>query len=289
MLQSQVSGWTNLKYLVDTPTNLLSSSPMRISSLCGLVCVLSQTGLTLDRKPETNERSWGAPLSSREASASSLLRLRLRLWLGPRSPCQHMSWPRVLTAARRGFHQAPRDLPAVQTTATLIVHCAAAFVQSASRIRRSLTPDSILKVSYHRPCQAKPVPRNTHSEYISPPIRPSRCFSENKIVDVTDMRSLTKLIPGSFLASRTPASLRACRSGEGPRATRFCSLCYMCCQANCLPCTLWFWTGVLLWSSPPASSVQRHTHTHPARLQLAATSRPTHTHTRWCGSSWCSR
>lgn len=202
-------------------------------------CVLSQTRITFDMKSETNKRSRGAPLSRREASASSLL----RLWLGPRSPCQHMSWPCVLTAALRGFHQAPRDLPTVQTTAMLIVHCASAFLQSASRILRSLTLYSILKVSYHLLCQVKPVPRtrtvNTFHRGSS-----LQMLSENKIVDVTDMRSLTKRIPSSFLASQTPATLHDCYSGEGPRATRFRSLYYMCCQANCLPCTLWFWTGV---------------------------------------------
>lgn len=95
----------------------------------------------------------------------------LWLWLRLRSPCQHMSWPRVLTAVLRGFHQAPRDLPTVQTTATLIVHCAATFLQSASRILRSLTLYSILKVSYHLWCQVKPVPR-TRTLHISLRIQP---------------------------------------------------------------------------------------------------------------------
>lgn len=195
--------------------------------------------MTADIKSETNKRSRGALLSRREASVSSLL----RLWLGPRSPCQHMSWPRVLTAALRGFHQAPRELPTVPTTAMLIVHCTAAFLQSASRILRSLTLYSILKVSYHLPCQVKPVPRTrtVNTFHCGSSLQ---MLSKNKIVDVTDMRSLTKLIPGSFLASQTPAALHDCYSGEGPRATRFCSLYYMCCQANCLPWTLWFWMGV---------------------------------------------
>lgn len=110
---------------------------------------------------------------------------------------------------------------------------------------------------------------NTHSEYISPSGSNPQMLSKNKIVDVTDMRSFTKLIPGSFRASQTPATLHDCYSGEGPRATRFCSLYYMCCQANCLPCTLWFWTGVQLWSSllQPLSR-----NTHPAKLKLTTTS-----------------
>lgn len=126
----------------------------------------------------------------------------------------------MLTAALQGFHQAPRDLPAVQTTAMLIVHCAAAFVQSTSRILRSLTLYSILKVSYHLLCQGKPAPRTRT-------VNTFHCgsnlqmLSENKIVDVTDMRSLAKLIRGSFLASQTPATLHDCFFGEGPRATRF--------------------------------------------------------------------
>lgn len=108
-----------------------------------------------------------------------------------------MSWPRVLTAVLRGFHQAPHDLPTVQTTATLIVHCAATFLQSASRILRSLTLYSILKVSYHLWCQVKPAPRTRT-------LNTFHCgsnlqiLSKNKFVYVTDMRSLTKLIPNTL-------------------------------------------------------------------------------------------
>lgn len=213
-------------------------------------------------KSETNKRSRGALLSRREASVSSLL------WLGLRSPCQHMSWPRVLTAALRGFHQASRNLPTVQTTAMLIVHCAVAFLQSASRILCSLALHSILKVSYDLLCQVKPVPR-TCTEYISLCRSNLQMLSKNKIVDLIDMRSFTKLIPGAFLASQTPATLHDCYSGVGPQATRFCSLYYMCCQANCLPCTLWVWMGVQHWSSP-LQALSRNT--HPAKLKLATTS-----------------
>lgn len=79
---------------------------------------------------------------------------------------------------------------------------------------------------------------NTHSEYISLCRSTLQMLSKNKIVDVNDMRSFTKLIPGSLRASQTPATIHDCCSAEGPQATRFCSLYYMCCQANCLPCTL---------------------------------------------------
>lgn len=111
--------------------------------------------------------------------------------------------------------------------------------QSALRILPSLILCSILKVSHHLQCQVKPVPQtrtvNTFHCRSNLHVR-----SKNKIMDVTDMRSLTKLIPGSFLASQTPATLCDCYSGESPQATRFWSFCYICCQANCRPCTLWF-------------------------------------------------
>lgn len=109
----------------------------------------------------------------------------------------------MLTAALRGFHQAPRDLPTVQTTAMLIVHCAATFLQSASRILRSLTLYSILKVSYHLLCQVKPVPRTrtVNTFHCGSDLQ---MLSKNKIVDVTDMRSLTKLIPASFFSQPNP-------------------------------------------------------------------------------------
>lgn len=207
--------------LVDSPIHL----HLEIAS------VLSHKRIIFDMKCEANKRSRRALPSRREASVSSLL------WLGLRSPCQHMSWPRVLTAALRGFHQASRNLPTIQTTAMLIVHCAVAFLQSASRILHSLALRSILKVSYHLLCQVKSVPR-TCTEYISLCRSNLQMLSKNKIVDVIDMRSFTKLIPGAFLASQTPATLHDCYSGVGPQATRFCSLYYMCCQANCLACTL---------------------------------------------------
>ena len=172
-----------------------------------------------------------------EASASCLL----RLWLRPRSPCQHMSWPRVLTAARRGFHQAPRDLPTVQTTAALIVHCAATFSQSASRILRSLPAlYSILKVSYHSPCQVKPEPRTRTANTFHCGLG-LQMLGENKIVDVTDMSGSTRWSQaGPQRAKPLPLGC----SGEGPRATGLRSFHYICCQANCRLCTLWFWMGV---------------------------------------------
>lgn len=115
--------------------------------------------------------------------------------------------------------------------------------QSALRLLHSLTLCFILKVSYHSLCQVKPVPQTctVNTFYCKSNLH---MRSKNKILDVTDTRSLTKLIPGSFLASQTPATLRDCCSGESPQATRFCSFYYICCQANCLPCTLWFWTVV---------------------------------------------
>lgn len=128
-------------------------------------------------KSETNKRSRGVLLSRREASTSSLL----QLWLKPRSPCQHMSWPRVLTTALRGFHQASRDLPTVQTTATLIVHCAAAFLQSTSRILCSVALRSILKVSYHLLCQVKPVPRTRTVNTFHCADPPSRCLAKIRL------------------------------------------------------------------------------------------------------------
>lgn len=138
--------------------------------------ILSQVKVTFGRKCETNKRSRGALLSRHEASVSSLL----SLWLRPRSPSQHMSWPRVLTAVLRGFHQAPHDLPTAQTTAMLIVHCAAQFLQSASRILRSLTRCSILKVSYHSRCQVKPV--REHARWIDFTAGPtSRCLAKIRL------------------------------------------------------------------------------------------------------------
>lgn len=114
----------------------------------------------------------------------------------------------MLTAVLRGFHQAPHDLPTVQTTATLIVHCAATFLQSASRILRSLTLYSILKVSYHLWCQVKPAPRTRT-------LNTFHCgsnlqiLSKNKFVYVTDMRSLTKLIPNTLSLPPPPLSSTA--------------------------------------------------------------------------------
>lgn len=164
----------------------------------------------------------------------------------------------MLTAALRGFHQAPRDLPTVQTTAMLIVHCTAAFLQSASRILRSLTLYSILKVSYHLLCQVKPVPRTRT-------VNTFHCgsnlqmLSKNKIVDVTDMRSLTKLIPGSFLASQTPAALHDCYSGEGPWATRFLQSLLHVLSSQLPSLDFVILDGCVTLELSPASSVQRHT------------------------------
>lgn len=151
----------------------------------------------------------------------------------------------MLTAALRGFHQAPRDLPTAQNHSH--AHCPLCcyvFTVCLKNSPLSNSAASILKVSHHSPRQAKPVPRTRTANTFHFADPALQMLSENKIVDVTDMRSLTKLIPGSFLASQTTATLLRCCSGEGPRATRFCSLYYICCQANCLPCTLRFWTGV---------------------------------------------
>lgn len=234
-------------------------------------------------KSETNKRSRGAPLSRREASVSSLL----RLWLGPRSPCQHMSWPRVLTAALRGFHQASRDLPTVQNHSH--AHCplcAAAFSQSASRILHSRALRSILKVSYHSPCQVKPVPRTRTANTFHCADPTSRCLAKIKLWMWLTWEASQSSFQAHFNpASRTPATLRDCRSGEGPQATRLCSLYYMCCQANCLPCTLRFWTGVQLWSelcpethilpssSSPALPTTQHKDQHIHQLRSSCCSR----------------
>ncbi len=168
----------------------------------------------------------------------------------------------------------------------LIVHCAAAFLQPASRILRSLTLYSILKVSYHLLCQVKPVPR-TRTVNIFHCGSNLQMRSENKIVDVTDMRSLTKLIPGSFLASQTPAPLHDCCSVRAlgrrgftvsitcaVKPIAFLELCDFgrVCNFGALPCKLCPETHILPGlGSPPHPTMQ---HIDP------------HTHQFW--TSWCS-
>lgn len=75
-------------------------------------------------------------------------------------------------------------------------------------------------MSHHLLCQVKSVPR-TSTEYISLCRSSLQMVCKNTIVEVTDMGCFMKLIPDSFLARQTPATLHNCCSGVGSRATRF--------------------------------------------------------------------
>lgn len=78
-------------------------------------------------------------------------------------------------AVLRGFHQAPRNLPTVQTTAMLIVHCAAAFFFFFTvHLKNSPLSDSLLyiKSELSLVVPSKTGATNTHGEYISLRIQP---------------------------------------------------------------------------------------------------------------------
>lgn len=151
-----------------------------------------------------------------------------------------MSWPRMLTGALWGLHQAPN------LSHALCPLCCT-FLYSASRVLRSLLHVK-REPSLHLPRKTDSV--NMHVRWIHLSANPT----SSRVVKIRWWMWLT------WEASRTDPRLvfsgpDPCRSPllllwHRPQAMRFCSLHYMRCQANCLPCTLWFWTGVWLWSSP---------------------------------------
>lgn len=123
---------------------------------------------------------------------------------GLTSPCQKMSWPCVLIAALQGSHQAPCDLPTVQATVVLIVHCAATFLQSALRILYFLTLYIKSEPSLAGPSQTSA--SNTQSEYITLLHPTSRCTAKkkNEIFGCERHEKLYKADPGFIFSKPKP-------------------------------------------------------------------------------------
>lgn len=100
-------------------------------------------------------------------------------------------------------------------------HCPLCCRVFTGCLKNSLLFFSPLYIKSEPPLPSKTCAAHTHSENISPCVSELQVLSKNKIVDVSDMRSSAKLIPGWFSEEaknpRHSAPLLRCRGPSGDK------------------------------------------------------------------------
>lgn len=128
---------------------------------------------------------------------------------------------------------------------------------------------SILKASYHLQCQGKPVPQaHTMNALLAGFNLQMR--SKNKIVDVTDMRNLTKLIPGSIFCEPKPPQFSMAATLARALGQQASTVSITCAVRPIAFLALCDFGRVCKFGSFPLQGLLKNT--HPARLQLTTTS-----------------